>query len=546
MSESTKTLVFLLVAGVLAGGAAVKRSSGGSVRPEAFDDQGKPFHPDFKDVSKALILEVWEFDQEPFRVQFKDGLWTLPSKHGYPADAEDQLAKTAAALVGVERTILRSTQEKDHARFGVVDPQAKSSLPAEGRGKRVILKGEGDKVLVDLIIGYKAGDESTPGGALEGESGTVYVRRADEKRIYGTKLDLELSTKFEEWIDTDLLHLDVAQITSVTNNGYQVDERELAAGRIRLIEGESTEFGKADDGAWVVAGMGDDEQASVAAVDSVVDTLKELTIVDVLPRKQAELHQAGFFVTQQGVYSNEGELVVDLDTGVTYVLRFGEAVPAPAGEEGLRRFMVITAQPNEPLMDEGEAKETNKTVRELNDRFKDWYYVISAKSFADLRPARKLLTEPKPAEEEPEPGHGPDDGHGHGPDDGHGHGEESPLGPNKPPKAPAAASPTAASPTAASPTAASPTAASPTAASPTPKTRPPPPRSPRRSQPTWPRPCSTPPSPRPRPRPPSRSSSAPPGGPSWSGWSGPGPRTGPTASTTWPGSATSTGSASSA
>ncbi|RMG08793.1 MAG: DUF4340 domain-containing protein [Planctomycetota bacterium] len=438
MNEFARSALYVLVAAGLAAGAVWTRQVPEElVQSAARDERGTPFFPEFSDIAQATSLEVWEFDEDqggliPFKVEFKDGVWRIPSHFGYPADAKDRLARTASAFIGLQRTVLRTDREEDFPRFGVVDPQADESAPSEGRGRRVTLRDADGKVLVDMIIGRKAGDEFELDGKkekLEGQPGLVFVRRADEKRVYGVKLDLDLSTKFKDWIETDLLQLDVAAITSITNDAYKVDEEWLARGAIRILPGEKTVVGR-KDGEWIVEGMGPDERANIAVIDSMTDTLRELTIVDVLPRERARLEDAGFFLTNQGVYSNEGELRVDLDTGVTYVLRFGEVVPSPEGEEGLRRFMVVQASFNPKALkkpdDEEAQKKAKQRVEELNKRFGDWYYVISAASFDSLRPPRKLLTEPKPAEDDA----GEDAEHeGHDPGE-HDHGEA--LGPPRP------------------------------------------------------------------------------------------------------------------
>ena len=47
-----------------------------------------------------------------------------------------------------------------------------------------------------------------------------------------------------------------------------------------------------------------------------------------------------------------------------------------------------------------------KKVKELNGRFAEWYYVISADSFENLRQGRKSLVKPKSASDEKAAGSG--------------------------------------------------------------------------------------------------------------------------------------------
>ena len=78
------------------------------ITPEAFMDQGEEFYPDFTDPNAATTLEVIDFDQEtgaaiPFKVTFENGRWTIPSHNDYPADGKEQLAKTAAGVMGIKK-----------------------------------------------------------------------------------------------------------------------------------------------------------------------------------------------------------------------------------------------------------------------------------------------------------------------------------------------------------------------------------------------------------------------------------------------------------
>ncbi|MEZ6187140.1 MAG: DUF4340 domain-containing protein [Planctomycetota bacterium] len=434
MNETLKTLAFVAVAGGLVAAAVHTRDTTPST-PEVFSLQGQPFFPEFEDWSRATSLEVYDFDatkNEPqaFKVEFKDGVWRIPSKNDYPADAKDQLSSIAGEFAKLERGQLRSRQGEGGAEqswvqtqedCGVIDPRAPLELPTQGRGRRIVLRDRNDAVLADLIVGAE----------VEDAYGKRFVRRADEKQIYTATLDMQLSTTFADWIETDLLQLDTAAISSITVRRYTVDEEQIRLGRIYLDEEDTIVLGQTGVGQWTVDGMREDQQASMAAVDSMTDTLGELTIKDVLPFSVDELFRVGIFPTQDGVFSNEGELRVDLNTGVRYNLRFGEVVRGEDDEEGLRRYLWVDAEPFYaalPNPDDAEArKAADAKVQELNDRFGGWFYVIGARSFDALRPTRAALlearTEPIDAEGgsdffPPIDGHGPGDGDGHGEDDG--------------------------------------------------------------------------------------------------------------------------------
>ena len=82
----------------------------------------------------------------------------------------------------------------------------------ESTGDRITLKDDDDEVLVDFIIGKEAGIVEVPVNEEDFEEGVAekyyYIRRPDEVQTYKVRLNIDLSTKFSDWIDTDLLQLE--------------------------------------------------------------------------------------------------------------------------------------------------------------------------------------------------------------------------------------------------------------------------------------------------------------------------------------------------
>lgn len=417
MNEVQKTGVYAGVAGLLLLLAMTTRAWGPASFDAAPEDEGTPFFPTFTDFTQATSLEVWDFDAAqgagiPFKVELKDGVWTIPSKNGYPADGKDRLGKTAAAVMGLTRESLRSTREEDHVSMGVVDPTAESG-GLEGRGRRVTLRDGGGKLLADVILGKP----------VEGAEGLRYVRLPTEKRVYAAKAaGVDPSVKFEDWIERDLLLLDVAAITTLTVDKYSVDEQLLRAqGVIKIHPGEKLVLGK-QDADWRLSDQKPEEKLDQAKVSDLTSALDAMEIVDVSPFADELLESAGFFPTRdQGVFSNEGELIVDTNDGIRTMIRFGEALPGDQDDGALRRYVVITAHVNEKALPKGDdgkvtpeaRKKADERAKELGERFGKWFYVISGKSYDALRPARASLLDTSSDEDE----HGMDDGHDHGGED---------------------------------------------------------------------------------------------------------------------------------
>ena len=367
MGELKKTMVF--------GGAAVmlvalalltvpRRAA-----PDAFFDVGDPFFPEFTDPETAASLEVVEFDEDTaaaaiFQVTNRNGLWTIPSHNDYPADGKERLARTAAEVIAITKDDFRSDNVTDQEAFGVIDPLDQRATALRGRGRRVTFKGASGQVLADLIIGNPA----------PGRPGLNFVRVPDQNRVYAARTDINLSTRFSDWIETNLLEVERDDVTHIVLNEYQLDE---GSGAVRR-RGEFI-VDRVEEDVWTANNVPAGQEVDYVQMNLLVGGLMGLEIVGVLPKPEGlsgNLRQAfeaqtittgdlqmmqsrGFYPTQTGdMLSNEGELLVRTEEGVRYTLRFGEIVTTggavvTSGDEtganqetgpGEERYVLISAE----------------------------------------------------------------------------------------------------------------------------------------------------------------------------------------------------------
>ena len=124
-----------------------------------------------------------------FEVAEQNGLWSIPSKDGYPADAAKQMAEAATSLMDRKILKLASQNAGDHEQYGVTDPLSPKLEPGQkGVGTRVTMSDEQSKPLVDLILGK----------AVRDAEGRRYVREAGRDAVYVIEIDpAKLSTDFE-------------------------------------------------------------------------------------------------------------------------------------------------------------------------------------------------------------------------------------------------------------------------------------------------------------------------------------------------------------
>lgn len=428
MNELKKTLLFCVSAAVLAAAAMV--IDPGSATPEIFSDQGELFYPDFTDPQAPKAIEVVDYDEDtatarPLKVEFRDNKWVIPSHHGYPADAQDRLAKTAAALMELKKDAIVSDNIDDHAEFGVIDPLDQNATSLVGRGRRVTLRDAEGNALADFVVGKQVPDKA----------GQRYLRVPGQRRTYAVETGADVSSAFNDWIETDLLKLASGEIRKVVINRYSINER------MGTLDNKEDLTLTKKDSKWSISGGGTPNQTKM---DELTGALEKLRIVDVQPKPEGlsrdlkstegiqltgeaynSLRGHGFFVNRFNgqLLSNEGEITVETVNGLQYTLRFGEiagggpaspeAPPDAASgesaaqqnqpgqdagaEQGERRYVFITVDYSQARARQyaGEGKEPDKAGQELADelrnRFADWYYVISGADFEKLRPSRRDL-----------------------------------------------------------------------------------------------------------------------------------------------------------
>jgi hypothetical protein len=350
MNEFVKTLCFAGVALVLTGAAFVTTRDR-SVTNATFNDQGQPFFPDFKDPLACTDLTVVDFDPSTatatrFQVMFKDKKWVIPSHYNYPADARDRLSKTAAAVMDLVKDTVRSDGTEDtQESMGVIDP-LDANAPLKGRGKRITLRDASDKILADFIIGNEIkGNERKEGSG----GGQRYVRVPGQKRIYGVNVKADLSTRFADWIETNLLKVDATKVRRILFDNYKLQESGDGRGLV-LQRGEKLIIERKDSSSpWTMEGLPTDQELSEDKLRALNDAVGDLKIVGIRPKPPglkdpnqpdlkltlpivASLQNKGFYMTKQGLYSDQGDVVVTTDEGVVYTLRYGGPVFG-SGEE---------------------------------------------------------------------------------------------------------------------------------------------------------------------------------------------------------------------
>lgn len=408
MNENTKSLIFAAAAVVAAVAAYFSRPLASST-PDV--EPVKVLFAEFTDPLKAQSLEIVRPEEESstiqtFKVQQENGIWVIPSNGNYPADAQDRLKTAATALIGLEVIDVAAESRNEHELYGVVQPDPSKSLSnLKGVGVMVTVKDAAGKSLASLIIGKSP----------KGKPDQRFVRQPSQDRVYVTKINPDqISAKFSDWIEKDLLNLNPLDVSELKINNYSVIMGSGPGGQVRpqripranlnvLFDEKLNQWVPGDMTVYAMrqsrlvsspAPLTEQEQLNQDRLNELKTALDNLEIADVR-RKPAgftadlkadksfvendeaiqSLVAKGFFPGQTDsgeieIFGTDGELGIVTKDGVEYKLRFGKI---DLGEEGkatadVNRFLLVSVKLHqdsfpppqlevEPEEPSGEAKE---------------------------------------------------------------------------------------------------------------------------------------------------------------------------------------------
>ncbi|HAF59500.1 MAG TPA: hypothetical protein DCL00_07920, partial [Opitutae bacterium] len=380
MNEYKKTITFLAAAIVAVAIATLtsptKRDP--SAKPNLM---GQALYESF-DPRSVTGIEIIEVDEEDIQsksievTQTEKG-WFIrrPGKADYPANADNQLKDVASMLFDLRIIDQAGEGAGEHSRFGVLNP-SKADPTESGIGRLIHLKNSSGSNLASLIIGEE----------VDGLPSTYYVRKPEQNAVFRVEVRNagDVSSKLVDWVEQDFLDLDKWKIKQVTLDNYDVN---LAQGQINRADNPIVlNFA---DSKWSLAGsaLKENEELDKAVLDAMKDALDDLEIIDVERKPEIlvknlqqgreffsnlrdannqavvqSLQQKGFYTiaakdaagqTVPKVVSNKGEVLVGMESGVEYVLRFGEIYRGPEDDEnstGESRYIYAFARVNESLL----------------------------------------------------------------------------------------------------------------------------------------------------------------------------------------------------
>jgi hypothetical protein len=364
-----------------------------------------------------------------FEVAQNNGVWSLPSHQNYPADAKEQLASAAAALVDLKVLAPVSKDARDHELYGVVEPKpTDDQFGQQGVGKLIVVEGENDKPLARLIIG-KEDKPSRRDDFAGADTQLRFVRIPGQDQVYRVQMKADkFTTKFSDWIETDLLKLNPFDIVDVKLRDYSVIDAVTKSGEFAQMLNPRADIDVSFDdktNRWSLkdlmiykgkkkeeAKLDDDEELNSTKLNDLKNALAKLKIMDVAHKPgqmsanlkagkeymddtaSHDLRRRGFHAVPVGtdqfdIVSNDGEAVVSMKDGIQYILRFGEVAGIDSSPDDDKKKGGDASKAKE-----GEDKSKTETAADSKGGGLSRYIMVMAQFNPDLLPKPDL--EPLP------------------------------------------------------------------------------------------------------------------------------------------------------
>ena len=471
-------------------------------RSIAKQDEGKPVFEGFT-AERAVELKITTYDDLTARIKSfsvkRDGTgqWVIPSHNNYPADAEEQMGSAAAAFSTLEVKEVIDVDSGAHEDYHVIEPNTDTlDVGTDGVGTLITVSDEEGKSY-SLIIGAKVMKGTDAGLDSRMQQAYYAARRPDSDTVFTVDLNMGIfETEFSKWIDTNLLGINGLDVRQLAIQDYFISLNQEGS-PIMLRRSNSSMILDNVDLVWKLDNMvqydqntqepftielSDNEELDLDRINILQSAIENLTIEGVL-RKPAVLRpdlkitpaaiadaKTSETLTQLGLFgdpnttvdnlmdlkSANGEIHISLQTGIKYILRFGEVDSTSGAQDSIHRYLFVTTafQPNmiptpvytplpettpaEPVpegncQDEEQAtkeeppaltpeqlaelKETimrenarlkeeydskllaaQNSVRILNSRFANWFYLIDETTFNKIHLTNNDLIKAKSSE----------------------------------------------------------------------------------------------------------------------------------------------------
>lgn len=312
-------------------------------QPATVPQQGETLFPDLMArINDAAQITVTSRDGG-LTLERRDGRWVVVDKHGYRADRE-KVQRLLLGTAQLRRVEPKTRDPERYAEIGVQDVDAK-----DAKSLKISFKDGGGKTLAEYLLGESRAAKADPAAS------EYFVRLPGDPQSWLVEGKIPTDKSTVGWIEREILKIDHKRVREVRvrhADGYtlvvrrpspQAEDYEL----VDLPKGRQIDY--------------------TYAVNSIGDTLADLSLDDVRPAAQFSLKKPRLRVT---LLSFDGLRVV-METfrqdGANLARLQATVEPPSAGADK-------PASEGKAVLKEPE--EVKEEAAMLNARWREWLYVI--------------------------------------------------------------------------------------------------------------------------------------------------------------------------
>ncbi len=256
-------------------------------------------HSLFEDLAKEKISKIKiERGDKTFELAESNGIWVVPAKHNYPADAGKVRSLLLKLLdMTVSQQIADSADNFDA--LGVSDAGVKRGLT------RISLIGDTGAEFAALYLGEERQkkNQASGGGRVVGQ----YVRRSNSNSVYLIPDTMDLSTALPSWLDSAVVNILKSKIRSVAQSVVaEGDEKEEF-----VLERDITQA-KGSEITFTMAGLKSGEVLNQSMVSMVASGLENARTGDVFKSEDEVLKGKNFDL--KTTYLTDTALKIEVST----------------------------------------------------------------------------------------------------------------------------------------------------------------------------------------------------------------------------------------
>lgn len=311
-----------------------------------------------------------------FTLLAREGRWLVKEKHEYPADT-DKVHQLLVGLSQLRRVEPKTSNPALYSKIGVED------VATEGaKSLHITLRTGGGRALADVIVG---------------------TRRLSKANLSLSEYFMRLAGNAQSW----LVEGKIPEEKSVLN-WLKRDVLELDAGRVREVrvthaDGQEVVVRREDPSVadYKLVGLPEDAEIETYTVNSIANTLTNLTLDDVKPATDVSFTGKRLLAVELTTFDGLRVSMQSLKDGKQHFARFraefdssSVAPSREAKDENTKAYETGLKKPDA----------VKKEVDTLNARWTDWVYLIPGYRIDSLTKKKSDLLKVSKGEEKPRKG----------------------------------------------------------------------------------------------------------------------------------------------